>query len=237
MALKRGVKITWLGHATFKIVSPGGKTLVIDPWVMGNPACPDHLKSLDALDLMLITHGHFDHLGDAVELAKRYQPKIIAAYETCVWLESKGVTNTLGMNKGGTQVVDGIKVTMVPADHSSGISDDGRIIYGGGPCGYVVEFENGFKLYHAGDTNVFQDMKLIGQLYRPEVCLLPIGGHYTMGPKEAVYAIKLLGTKRVIPMHYGTFPILTGTPEELKKLARGMRSLKVFALRPGETLE
>lgn len=237
MALKKGVKITWLGHATFKIVSPGGKTVVIDPWVMGNPACPEPLKTFDALDLMLITHGHFDHMGDAVELAGRHHPKVVAAYETCVWLESKGVANTLGMNKGGTQTIDGIKVTMVTADHSCGIVDDGRIIYGGDPCGYVVEFENGFKIYHAGDTNVFQDMKLIGGLYKPDICLLPIGGHYTMSPKEATYAIKLLGVKRVIPMHYGTFPVLTGTPEELRKLTRGLRGLKIFTLRPGETLE
>jgi len=235
--LKKGVKITWLGHATFKIVSPGGKTILIDPWVMGNPACPDSLKTFDGLDLMLITHGHFDHMGDAVELATRHRPQVVAAYEICVWLESKGVANTLGMNKGGTQTIDGIKVTMVKADHSSGIVDDGRIIYGGDPCGYVIEFENGLRLYHAGDTDVFQDMKLVGALYKPDLCLLPIGGHYTMGPKEAAYAIKLLGTKWVIPMHYGTFPVLTGTPEELGKLTRGLRGLKLSVLRPGETLE
>lgn len=236
MVLGNGVKITWLGHSTFTIVSPGGKIVLIDPWVMGNPACPESLKRFD-LDLMLITHGHFDHMGDAVELARRHQPKVVAAYETCVWLESKGVTNTFAMNKGGTQTIDGLTVRMVAADHSGGILDEGRIVYGGDPCGYILELENRFTIYHAGDTNVLQEMKLIGELYQPDLSLLPIGGHYTMGPKEAAYAVRLLGTKRVIPMHYGTFPVLTGTPEELRDLTVDTEGLQIITLRPGETLE
>jgi L-ascorbate metabolism protein UlaG (beta-lactamase superfamily) len=237
VVLGNGVKITWLGHSTFMIVSPGGKIVLIDPWVMGNPACPETLKQFDALDLILITHGHFDHMGDAVELVRRHQPKVVAAYEICVWLEGKGVTNTFAMNKGGSQTIDGLTVTMVAADHSSGILDEGQIVYGGEPCGYILKLENRFTIYHAGDTNVLQEMTLIGELYRPDLALLPIGGHFTMGPKEAAYAVRLLGTRCVIPMHYGTFPVLTGSPEQLRDLTADIEGLRIIALRPGETLE
>jgi L-ascorbate metabolism protein UlaG (beta-lactamase superfamily) len=232
----RGVKLTWLGHATFKVETPEGKTILIDPWVEGNPACPENLKQLHQLDVMLITHGHFDHIADAVALAKRHKPTVVAIWEICQWLASKGVENTVDMNKGGTAAVSDLRVTMVHADHSCGILDDGKIIYGGDPCGYVIRFSSGFKLYHAGDTNVFGDMKIIAELYQPDLACLPIGDHYTMSPREAAYAIRLLGVKAVIPMHYGTFPILKGSPEALKELTRDIRDLEIFALKPGETL-
>ncbi len=237
MALNAEVHLTYLGHATFMARSATGKQLLLDPWVMQNPACPESLKSLERVDIMLITHGHFDHIGDAVTIGKQHAPKTIGIYETCHWLQKKGVQNTTAMNKGGTQVVDGIKITMVHADHSCGIlDDDGTIIYGGEAVGYVVEFENGFRLYHAGDTNVFGDMRIIGELYQPDVALLPIGDLYTMSPRETAYAVRLLGVKRVIPMHYGTFPALVGTPAQLRELTRDIAGLEILEVKPGETV-
>jgi L-ascorbate metabolism protein UlaG (beta-lactamase superfamily) len=227
-----GVQITWLGHATFRIQTPAGKTMLIDPWVMGNPKCPEKEKNVTGVDAMLITHGHGDHIGDAVEIARKHKPKVVGIPELCGWLQKKGV-QTNEMNKGGTQHVDDVKVTMVHADHSCGIQDGDQLIYGGEACGYVVEFANGVKLYHAGDTNVFGDMQIIRELYAPDIVMLPIGDHYTMGPREAAYAVKLLKPKAVIPMHFGTFPVLTGTPNDLRKL---VPEVEVHEMRPGETL-
>jgi len=227
-----GLKLTWLGHATFRIQTPKGKTILIDPWVMGNPACPDSEKNLKAVDVMLITHGHGDHIGDAVEIAKKHDPKIVGIPELCGWLKKKGVKETSEMNKGGTQQVEDIKVTMVHADHSCGILDGDTFVYGGEAVGYVIEFENGVKIYHAGDTNVFGDMQIIRDLYAPQIAMLPIGDHYTMSPREAAYACNLLKPKTVIPMHFATFPALTGRPSELAKLAK---NVEVFEMKPGHT--
>src|SRR3984885_12816736 len=228
-----GIKITWLGHATFRVETPGGKIILIDPWVMGNPACPTTERKVKKVDIMLCTHGHFDHIGDAVEIANQHNPKVVGIPEMCGWLEKKGVKQVLGMNKGGTQTVDDIKVTMVHADHSCGIQDGDELIYGGEACGYVVEFANGLKIYHAGDANVFGDMAIIRELYAPEIAMLPIGDHYTMGPREAAYACNLLKPKYVIPMHFGTFPALIGTPNALHKLVPG---IEIVEMTPGETL-
>jgi len=229
----KGIKLTWLGHATFRIETPGGRTVLIDPWVMGNPMCPEKEKKLSRVDVMLVTHAHMDHIGDAVAIARQHKPSVVGIVELCHWLEKKGVGNIAAMNKGGTQSIGDIKVTMVHADHSCGIQDGDEILYGGEAVGYVLEFENGLKLYHAGDTNVFGDMKIIHDLYAPEIVCLPIGDHYTMSPREAAYAVNLLKPKTVIPMHFGTFPVLTGTPGQLQKLVPGV---EVAELKPGVTV-
>ena len=238
--LGRDTGLVWLGHATFLLETSGGKRVLIDPWILGNPACPDSWKSPGGADLILVTHGHFDHAGEVPEMAKATSAKhVVCNPETVAWFEKKDVHGLVGMNKGGTVELEGLKVTMVSADHSCGITDDdGSIVYGGEACGFVIECENGFKVYHAGDTNVFGDMAIIGELYSPDVALLPIGDHYTMGPREAAKAVELLGVKHVVPMHFGTFDALTGTPESLRHElgVRDVSGVDVITLEPGDTL-
>jgi L-ascorbate metabolism protein UlaG (beta-lactamase superfamily) len=236
MALGRDVTIKYLGHSTFLFTTPGGGRLLIDPWVDGNPACPDADKTLPGVDTMLITHGHPDHMQDALTIANAFKPRIGCNFEISIWLGGKGVQNVVGMNKGGSVRLNDIRATMVNAHHSSGIVEDGdRIVYAGEPAGFVVEFENGFRIYHAGDTCVFGDMKIIADLYQPELLFLPIGDLFTMDPREAAYACRLMNAQKVIPMHYGTFPVLTGTPEKLAELTRDLGT-EVIAMKPGDTL-
>jgi L-ascorbate metabolism protein UlaG (beta-lactamase superfamily) len=234
--LPDGLQVTWLGHATFLIQTQSGSRILIDPWVMGNPACPDSHKDVGQLDAMLITHAHFDHIGDAVEIGKATGAQIVSIPETSHWLGSKGLENLAEMNKGGTVEVAGCKVHMVHAVHSCGITDGDQVLYGGEAAGYVVEFEDGFKLYHSGDTAVFSDMSLIGKLLAPDWALLPIGDHYTMGPRSAAEAIRMLGVKTVVPMHFGTFPVLIGTPDDLRKEADDVSGLEVVDVEPGGTI-
>lgn len=236
MILNNGVSLTWLGHGSFKVTYED-TTILIDPWIMGNPACPEAHKNFEKIDLMLITHGHFDHIGDAVKLAKMHNPSVVCIFETGEWLGRKGVNKIEGMNKGGTLEIGNLKITMTGADHSCGITDDdGSIIYGGEAVGFVITFPNNFRLYHAGDTNVFGDMALIRELYAPDVACLPIGDRFTMGPREVTKAIELLGVKVVIPMHFGTFPLLTGTPSKLRELTASM-DVTLIELEPGQTLD
>lgn len=229
------MRITWLGHGSFQFELPSGQVILMDPWIEGNPSYPKQ-HQIPRVDTICITHGHFDHIHDTPPLAARFSPEVVAIYETCHWLESKGVQKTRPMNKGGSQVCGGVSITMTHASHSCGILDDGKIIYGGEASGYVLRFPGGRALYFAGDTNVFSDMHLVEQLYHPDLAFLPIGDLYIMSPREAAMACKLLRPAKVIPMHFGTFPALTGTPAQLAALVADL-STEVWALEPGKTVD
>jgi L-ascorbate metabolism protein UlaG (beta-lactamase superfamily) len=223
--------LTWLGHATFRFDTPGGKRVYVDPFLNGNPKCPESELEPERIDVIAITHGHGDHVGDAVALAKKHGCTVIAPVELADWLQGKqGLEDVLDPNKGGTVEADGVKFTLTNAFHSSS-NNNGD--YTGEPVGIVVEVENGTKLYFAGDTCVFGDMALIRRIYSPDVAILPIGGHYTMDPREAAVALELLGTQRCVPCHYGTFPLLAGTPAQLRELAP---DVQVEEIEPGDSV-
>ena len=230
------LSFSWFGHATFLLRTPGGKRVLLDPWITTNPSCPESSKKVGPVDLMLITHGHFDHTADAVSIGRETGAQVVAAFELATWLQQKGLKNVTGMNLGGTLHTHGLSITMVPAMHSSSVEEDGRVIYLGLAAGFVIKVEDGSTVYFAGDTSVFGDMKLIGEMYRPAIAFLPIGDLYTMGPEQAAVACDLLGVRQVVPMHYGTFPALTGTPARLRELVEP-RGVEVLALRPGESSE
>lgn len=236
MALDNGVEITWLGHGAVRVKTPDGKIILVDPFISGNPSTPEHERIQDRADVILVSHGHGDNLGETVEIAKRTGAKAFCIFEIAQWLQKKGVSNVVGMNIGGTADADGIKITMTPAWHSSSIADGDSLLPGGTACGFVVRLSNGFTIYFSGDTGVFLDMQLIGKLLEPDLAVLSIGDHFTMGPKGAAEAVRLLGVKQVIPVHYGTFPALTGSPDALREETLDIDGLQIHALKPGETL-
>ena len=233
----KGFTLTWLGHSAFHLVTPRGKHLLIDPWLEGNPMAPVGDSPITHVDAMLVTHMHSDHASDVVRLAKRFRCQVVAIHEAAMYFEKQGVESVLGMNKGGTAALHGLKVTMTHATHSSSFDTPEGRIYGGDPAGFVVTLENGATIYFAGDTGPMMDMQLIGDLYRPDVAVLPIGDLYTMGPREAAYAAKLLRARWIVPCHYGTFPALTGTADALRdELAKAGVTAEVVTPKPGESV-
>ena len=225
--------LTWLGHAAFRLETPGGKRIYVDPFLNGNPKCPESEQTPERADIVALTHGHGDHVGDTASIVERFGAQVVAQVELKGWLGRQGVAvgDLPGINKGGSQEIDGIRFTLTNAFHSSS-SEEGE--YLGEACGLVIRLENGTTIYFAGDTCVFGDMQLIGRLYSPEVAVLPIGDWFTMGPKEAAVALELLGTNRCVPCHYGTFGLLTGTPDELRQLAPGV---EVLSPEPGGSVD
>jgi len=230
------LSITWLGHATFLIRTPGGKRVLFDPWLGSNPSCPAAMKRPPKVDLILVSHGHFDHMDDLVLCARDSGAPVVAIFELCDWLGRKGIQNTSPMNKGGSQTIAGLRVTMTDARHSSGYVDNGQMVYMGEPAGFVLTLEDGRSIYYSGDTCLFGDMRLIGEMYKPEIAFLPIGDRFTMDPAAAARACAFLGVRQVVPMHWGTFPLLTGTPADLKALV-APRGIDVLELQPGQTAE
>jgi L-ascorbate metabolism protein UlaG (beta-lactamase superfamily) len=228
----RGLRITWLGHATFLVTSPRGVRVLFDPWLTTNPACPPKAKHVGAVDLMLITHGHSDHCGDAVSVGRETGATVVASPELAAWLEHQGLRHLKPMNIGGRQTIGNLEIAMVPALHSSSAGSGGAITCLGPATGFVVRFEDGLKIYFAGDTGLFGDMRIIRDRHAPELAFLPIGDRFTMGPEDAAIAAEWLGVKTIVPMHYGTFPELTGTPEQLRKFA-APRGIEVLELRAG----
>ena len=227
------LSIAWFGHATFLLTTPGGKRIVFDPWLTGNPKAPSNVK-IDKADVICVTHGHSDHTTDVVPIARATGAPVVAVFELANYFQGKGLKDVVGMGIGGTVDVKGLKISMVSAVHTSSMEEDGKVLYVGTATGFVVRLEDGRSLYFAGDTALFGDMRLIREQYAPEIAFLPIGGHYTMDPAGAAKAVEMLGVRQVVPMHYGTFPVLAGSPDDLKKLVEPI-GVDVLVLKPGET--
>lgn len=236
MMINQNISLTWLGFGGFYITTPNNKKILIDPWIINNPACPEQIKKVEEIDYILLTHAHRDHAEDAVWLAKKTGAIILAGWELAFILERRGVSNIIAINKGGTRNFGDLSVTAVHADHSSAFVDGDHLLYGGEPMGYVIKFENEYTIYHAGDTNVFGDMALIAEIYEPELALLPIGGTYTMSPLEAAKAVRLLKVKHVVPTHFGVFDFLSGRPSQLSALLADIKDITIYDIRPGDTI-
>ncbi|HEV7897563.1 MAG TPA: metal-dependent hydrolase [Planosporangium sp.] len=231
------MRITSLGHATFRFVTPESKVVLVDPWTYGNPLCPEGARDVGEVDLILITHGHHDHLGDVFRVAERGAPKVVAVAELGNWLSSKGLKNTRTMNVGGIVNFEGVRITMTPAEHSSSVDEDPGA-YVGVAAGFVLQFSNGTRVYHAGDTAAFPGMELIHEVYQPDLALLPMGDQHTMGPAEAAVATRLLKVGRVVPMHYGIAPGSSGVPAQFRHDldSIGLGDVEMIEMRPGQSI-
>ncbi len=229
------IRITWLGHSNFELRFETGEVLLLDPWIEGNPAYPKDYK-VERADAIAVSHAHFDHFGDVLSLGKKLGSKVVCIFETSLWLQKNGLKDAVGINKGGTVDLGFVKLTMTHALHSNAIKDGDEMVYAGEAAGYILTFNDGRRAYYAGDTALFGDMALLKDLYHPELAFLPIGDHFTMGPDQAAVAARLVGAKRVIPMHYGTFPALTGRPEDLASRLE-QDGIQVWTLKQGEAVE
>jgi L-ascorbate metabolism protein UlaG (beta-lactamase superfamily) len=236
MAHFGGMTLTWLGHATLHIQTARGTSILVDPWFEGNPSSPRDYKLPQNIDILLLTHGHDDHFHDAVKMAQKTKAKAVAIYELTSFMQGKGVENVAPMNYGGNLQIKDVRISMVEARHSSSIVDGGKTLYGGNPCGYVLTSDGAPTIYLAGDTSLFGDMRLYKELYAPEIGVLPIGDNFTMGPAHAALAASYLGVKTVVPVHYGTFPALTGTPSQLKEHLKDA-AVEVVTLTPGQPVQ
>jgi L-ascorbate metabolism protein UlaG (beta-lactamase superfamily) len=234
MTSLKGTRITWLGHSTVLVQTAKGANILIDPFIEQNPKYPKGFKLPERIHYILLTHGHGDHIADAVPVAKKHKSNVVAIYELAAFVGQEGAESTTGMNIGGTVQLEDVAVTMVEAKHSAGVQGKNGTQYAGVAVGFVLTVTGGPVLYHSGDTTVFGDMKLIKELYHPELAMLPIGGFYTMGPREAALAAQFLEPKAILPIHFGTFPPLTGTPDELAGFLKG--AIEVIRIAPGESI-